>query len=42
MSLAYVMENKTDYDETVEGFARDNRGFGATAIVGTDVVGGLV
>jgi hypothetical protein len=35
------MESKTDYDETVEGFSRDNRGFGESAIVGADIVGGL-
>ena len=35
-------ESETDYNETVERFARDDSGFGETAIVGTDIVAGLV
>jgi hypothetical protein len=35
-------ESETDNNETVERFARDDGGFGETAIVGADIVAGLV
>ena len=41
-SCICAQESETDYDETVEGFARDDRRFGETAIVAADVARRLV
>ncbi len=36
-----MSKSETDLYEAVEGFARDDFGFGETAVVGADIVGGL-